>query len=304
LKKYNLKATCFLIPGCISENDHRVRPTLEDYWRGKASLGEIMTLGRGNSALATWAEIKIMHESGVIDFQSHTMYHSLVFTSHEIFDFINPGFNTHYYGNIHVPLYLEKGEEIISRDPVLGMPVYFAGPRMSAHRRFFDDEAIRNRCVEKVRREGAEAFFKKKNWRKILVELCSEYKKKKNLNERYETLEQRDNAVFEELLTSKKTIEEKLTGKKVTHLCYPWYEAANFAIRASKKAEFKANYFGQIKGRANNRPGDDLFRIVRVEEIFLERLPGAGRKSITDIFRKLYDLRRVPQLFWPSKDSE
>jgi len=303
LKKYNLKATCFLIPGCIPEDDHRVRPTLENYWEGKTTLKEVMALGRGSSALATWAEIKIMHESGVIDFQSHTMYHSLVFTSNEIFDFINPSYNTHYYGNIHVPLYLQEGEDVISRDPTLGMPVYFAKPRMSAHRRFFDDEGIRNRCIEMVSRKGADDFFKRRNWRKMLVELCSDYKKREGINERYETSEQRDDAVFQELLTSKKIIEEKLTGKKVTHLCYPWYEAANFAIRASKKAGFKANYFGQLKGRPNNRPGDDAFKIVRVEENFLQRLPGTGRKTIPDIFKKLYDLRSVPQLFWPSNDS-
>src|SRR4030065_909447 len=44
LKKYNLKATCFLIPGCIPQRNHRIRPTLEDYWRGEASIGEIITM--------------------------------------------------------------------------------------------------------------------------------------------------------------------------------------------------------------------------------------------------------------------
>jgi hypothetical protein len=140
LKKYNLKATCFLIPGCIPEDDHRIRPTLEDHWKGRASLQEVMVLGRGSSSLTTWAEIKAMHASEVIDFQSHTMHHSLVFTSDRIFDFMHPGYNTHFYGNIHVPLYSRDGHDVVSREAIMGMPIYLAKPRMMASSRFFDDD--------------------------------------------------------------------------------------------------------------------------------------------------------------------
>jgi len=296
LKKYGLKATCFLIPGCIPEHDLRVRPTLDDYWEGRATLEEIMSLGNEKSALATWPEIKIMHESGIIDFHSHTMYHSLVFISDKIFDFVHPGYNTHFYGNIHIPLYMENGKEVVTRDAIWGTPIYYAQPRMCAERRYFDDENIRKRCVEAVKDQGSEKFFKQKNWRKILNNIVSDSKKNERDHGRYETLEERDAALLDELINSKVMIEEKLTGREVTHLCYPWYKGEHFAINASKKAGYKVNYFGIIKGKSTNRPGNDPYKVVRVENLFLERLPGNGRKTLRDLFIKKYELKHVPEL--------
>ena len=120
-----------------------------------------------------------MHESGIIDFHSHTMYHSLVFISDKIFDFVHPGYNTHFYGNIHIPLYMENGREVVTRDAIWGTPIYYAQPRMCAKRRYFDDETIRKQCIEAVKDQGSEKFFKQKNWRKILKSIVSDYKKSK-----------------------------------------------------------------------------------------------------------------------------
>ena len=291
LKKYNLKATCFLIPGCIPQGNHRIRPTLEDYWRGEASIEEILTLGGGDPPLTTWEEIKVMHESGVIDFQSHTMYHSLVFTSNDVFDFVHPGYDSYFYGNIHVPLYTKSGKDVVTREAIEGMPIYFAKPRMSATRRYFDDEEIRNRGGDIVKNNGGEIFFTDKNWRRILRGEISVYRKGASVKERYEEPDERDRSIFEELSESKSMIEEKLPGKKVTHLCYPWYEAEDFAIRISREAGFETNFFGQVRGRPTNRPGDDPFRIVRVEGLFLQRLPGPKREGVREIMKKAFHLK-------------
>jgi hypothetical protein len=300
LKKHGLKATCFLIPGCIPEGDGRVRPNLEDYWNGEATLEEILRLDGEDPSLATWQEISIMHDSGVIDFQSHTMYHSLVFTSNQIFDFMHPGYNTHFYGNIHVPIYTIEGDDILTRDPILGMPIYSSTPRMSAYQRYFDDEELRNRCVETVAKEGFDQFFLQKNWRKKLYEVVSNFRKNMRVKERYETPEMRDRAVIEELSLSKKVIEERLPGKIVRHLCFPWYEAADFAVNASKKAGFTTAYYGYLKGRATNRPGDDPLKTVRLEDLFLLRLPGSNRKSISALFKQIIQFRSAPGIIFSS----
>jgi hypothetical protein len=292
LKKYGLKATCFILPGCIPDDAKKVRPTLEDCWHGTATLEEAMTLEKGPSALANWNEIKIMHESGIVDFQSHTMYHSLVFTSKDIFDFMNPGYDTYFFGNIHVPLYSKNGKDVLSRDPVMGMPIYYAKPRLQAERRYYDDEDIRSRCVEMVKREGKQNFFKNKRWRRILKKEVSDLRKTSTFKDRYETVDERDRSVYHELRTSKEIIESKLPGKRVEHLCFPWYQAADFAVEASKRAGFKVNYFGQIKRRPTNRPGDNIYRIVRVEDVFLKRLPGKGRENLGDVFTRLRSIRR------------
>ena len=299
LKKYGLRATCYLIPGCISESDNRVRPTLEDVWNGEASESEVMGISKNEHALATWEEIKIMHESGVIDFQSHTMNHALVPVSDEITDFVHPGYDPHFYGNIHIPLYTKNGQDVVSRKPLLGMPIYSAKPRMQAKARYFDDEDLRKHCVDEVDRRGGRAFFEGSNWKPVLSQVVNEYKETHTLNARYETPEERDQALLNELLISKKIIEEKLHGKEVTQLCYPWYDASDCAIAASRKAGYKVNFFGQRKGRISNKPGQDPFEIVRLEDIFLQRLPGKDRKSIRQTLMQMYKLRSLPAQMFP-----
>ena len=296
LRKYNLKATCFLIPGCIPEEDSRIRPNLDNFWKNESSMDEIMHLEENGSNLATWPEIKLMHNSGVIDFQSHTMYHSLVFASPKIFDFVNPAYKTHFYGNIRVPLYQICNRDVVDRTPLPGMPVYKSRPRMLTPRRFFDDEYLRNHCVEIVIKEGVEVFFAQSNWRRLLRRRVREFKNHHSLSERYEKRIERDRAVFRELYESKERIESQLSGKKVTHLCFPWYDALPFAVSAAEKAGFKACYFGSMKGKSTNRPGDSPFSITRVEEYFLERLPGKGRKSVLGLIKKVWQLRNIGRL--------
>jgi hypothetical protein len=299
LKKYGLHATCFLIPGCIPEANNEVRPTLDDVWLGTVQSSDVMGTRKNELPLASWEEIKIMHESGVIDFQSHTMNHAVVPVSDEITDFVHPGYDPHFYGNIHIPLYTQNGQDVISRKPSLGMPIYAAKPRMQAEARYFDDENLRKHCVDEVDKRGGRAFFEESNWRSILRRLVSAYKGSHKLCSRYEKPEERDLAIFEELLMSKKVIEEKLPGKEVTQLCYPWYDAGNFAIEASRKAGYKVNFFGQRKGRYTNIPGQDPFDVVRVEEIFLQRLPGKGRESVTQTLMQMYKLRSLPAQMFP-----
>lgn len=299
LKKYGLHATCYLIPGCISESDAQVRATLDNVWRGESSVREVMGIKKNELPLATWSEIKIMHDSGVIDFQSHTMNHSLVPVSDEIIDFVNPDYNPHFYGNIHVPMYTENGHDVISRKPLLGMPIYSSKPRMQAESRYYDDENLRAHCINEVVRLGGKGFFKDINWKAKLNKIVDNYKNSHEINDRYEKPEERDKAILDELTMSKHIIEEKLSGKKVSQLCYPWYGANSYAISASKKAGYEVNLFGQRSGRVSNIPGQDPFQIVRVEEIFLQRLPGKGRKSIFNTLKKLYDLRSLPSQMFP-----
>jgi hypothetical protein len=177
------------------------------------------------------------------------------------------------------------------------MPIYFAKPRMSATRRYFDDEGIRNRCIDIVKNNGAENFFAKRNWRRILCRAISKYRKSSSVEERYEKPDERNRVISKELRDSKSMIEEKLPGKKVSHLCYPWYEAEDFAIRISKEAGFETNFFGQLRGRPTNRPGDDPLRIVRVEGLFLQRLPGPNREDVREIMKKAFNLKEFYKPF-------
>ena len=299
LKKYGLHATCYLIPGCIPDTDSRVRPTLDDVWQGTATIAEIMGIHRDEPALATWQEIRIMHESGVIDFHSHTMNHALVPVSDQIDDFVHPGFDPYFYGNIHIPMYTINGNDVISRKPLLGMPIYQAMPRMQAEARYFDDEGLRTHCVEEVQRQGGRLFFDRRDWRSTMSEIVSRYRNQCNIKERYETPQERDATITEDLARSREIIEGRLPGKRVTQLCYPWYDANQHAINASRKTGYQVNLFGMRKGRYTNRPGQDPFGVVRSEEIYLQRLPGKSRNSIIQLFKHMYGLRALPAQLFP-----
>ena len=72
-------------------------------------------------------------------------------------------------------------------------------------------------------------------------------------------------------------------------------KAEGFAVEMAKQAGFEVTYFGYFNDRATNRPGDDPFRVVRVEDCFLQRLPGNGRKSLAALFRDQWNLRSLPR---------
>jgi peptidoglycan/xylan/chitin deacetylase (PgdA/CDA1 family) len=294
LRKYGLKAVCFLIPGCIPEDEGTPRMTLEDYWNGQASLQDVAPLGQGPGALMNWSEIKTLHETGIVDFQSHTLYHHLVPVSEKIFDFYHPTYNAHFYGNIHIPVYMENGQDVVTRDPVLGMPIYYSKPRMQAVRRYFEDEGLRACCVDLVRQEGEKAFFDRRFWRRELRAAVQVYRKEHGVRGHFETVEQRNQSILADLRQSREWIEARLPGKSVTHLCFPWYDAADFAVQLSAAAGFRCNYFGQLWGRTGNPPGSDPSRIVRVEGHFLQRLPGKGRLTIVETLGNIYGLKAAP----------
>lgn len=283
LKKYEFRAVSFIIPGLTGEVDFYY-PNLDDFWSGNATIDEIRRRKNNFEPLCTWREIRDMHESGTIDFQSHTMYHTLIFTSPFIEDFIHPSFDF-YPKNFNVPIFKNNGTENISREADLGMPVYENAPRFSGEKRFFDDVGLRKMCVEHVKNNGDKSFFKKTNWRKILMEIAVEYKKKYGESTYFETEEEQREVLYEDLLESKRRIEKELNGKTVNHLCYPWWVGSDLAIDLSRKAGYLTNFWGIVEERrTKNRVGDDPYRVSRLlGDEFIFRLPGKGRKPLLKI---------------------
>ena len=143
-----------------------------------------------------------MNASGLIDFQSHTLDHSLVFCGPTIVDFISP--LLHYgYRNCRIPVLRSHGTDCYGTVPPLGTPIYSAKPRMSAARRFFDDEAMRLACVEYVARVGAAEFFEDRSWHSDLAAFARTYRRSHVLEESYESTDQQVTAIRDSLTRSK-----------------------------------------------------------------------------------------------------
>lgn len=282
LKKYSFRAVSFIIPGCIHE-DTQTYPNLEDVWSGKVTLEEIMQRESGSNSLCNWQEIKIMHKSGIIDFQSHSMYHHLICVSPKLVDFIHPGYNFYFFANINAPVYRTNGKDNNLRNLRLGTPIYESEPRMSTKPRYLDNELVRQNCVEFVDNHGSKEFFHKSNWRKILKVEHKRLVSTLSQDLRFENQDKQAENIYTDLHYSKKMVDTKLPGKEVLHFCYPWYMGSYLSVKLSKKAGYLTNFWGIGKGRNIIKPGDDPYYLSRIDERYLLRLPGKGRKSLKEI---------------------
>ena len=278
LKKYKMRAVCFLIPGLINSNEG-----------GKITPNNNSEKPVPDSdTFCSWEEIKEMHESKIIDFQSHSMYHDLVFTSSHIEDFFSPGYDD-YPMNLNIPLFKENGADNILRNAKLGAPIYSNNSRFFGKNRYFDDESLRDACANYVLSNGGTEIFKRSNWRKDLFNIAQNHREKYSNSGYFESNEQLRENLFFEFHESKTVIEKKLEGKKVNHFCYPWWIGSAFASQISRDAGYLTNFWGIVPGRKTNKKGDDPFRIARlVTEDFIFRLPGKGRKSLLKVLQNKF----------------
>ncbi len=291
LKKYGFRAISFLIPGCVPE-EAPPAPDFGLYEHGQISRQALLERERGDFPLCSWQEIREMHDSGVIDFQAHTMYHHLIHVSPQLVDFLHPNYDFYFYANIHVPLYYHNGEPNYRRNEPLGTPVYRAEPRMSGRPQYFDNEKVREACVRFVQESGGVHFFEQPHWRRELVQFFRDQRKRHG-DGRFESRQEAYQAMLVDLRQCREKIEERLPGKRVQHFCFPWFIGSDAAVQAAQEAGYEALYWGLRRDVRANRPGSDPLRIVRIEDRYVYRLPGAGRKPLAELLKDKF-LQNLP----------
>ena len=280
LKKYGLQAIAFIVSGRILDSEVP-KPTLKDVWEGKAEASEV--LGReSNDPYLSWDEIRAMHRSGVIDFQSHTSWHHSVYVSGSLVEFANPSFHGSFLNGSFHPVVRRKGLDVLPERLDWGSPIYEWGPGVGSESRYLEDEDVTQALTDYVRENGGDRFFDRRNWRRSLRSIVSDFQRRNGEKARFQTAEERYADIREDLHKSRMAIEEKI-GKKVSHLCYPWYRGCEMAIRASKEAGYVSNFWGLVAGRSVNRVGDDPFHITRIIDDYLFLLPGKGRKNLSGV---------------------
>jgi peptidoglycan/xylan/chitin deacetylase (PgdA/CDA1 family) len=279
LRQYGLRAECFIVPGLIDALDGS--PDAEG--DGRDAHGPFPLAP--HEPLCTWAEIRSMHASGVIGFESHSLYHHRVAVSPEVEDFWNPAFDPG-PRNFNTPMYREGDRENVLRDLPLGTPIHQNAPRMSARRRYLDDVMLRETCVGLVARNGGMDFFGDKAWRVRLGKCVSDFRARYGDRGRFETGGELQRALLEDLAESKALIERNLPGKTVRHFCFPWWVGSERAVSLSMEAGYRANFWGVLPGRRTNRRGDDPYRVVRLlSEDYIFRLPGHHRRPLRSILK-------------------
>ncbi len=287
LRKYGMHAVVFLIPGLIEDREG-VGPSMEDVWAGRSTLEEVESRDKSEPPLATWNEIRVMEESGVLDFQAHTLSHNLVFTDTRVLGYVHPKL----VRSVH-PNRLTMWEERRSSyriQPPLGLPVYDAAPRMSDSVHVPDDPELRELCAGYVAENGGALFFDGDGWRDKLDRLVEDHRRKSTWRTRVESepesTEQRCDAIRRDLQETKEKIESEIPGKTVRHLAYPWGVGSEDAVRISRELGYASNHWGRVDGRVTNFQGGDPLLLARIGEDFVPLLRGRGRRTVWDVVRK------------------
>jgi hypothetical protein len=212
-----------------------------------------------------------MAASGLIDFQSHTLHHHKVPVGPRVLDFVGPD------GPPPYDLPLPSGTATDDRLRLLGTPIFEADSLMSGRPQFLPDPDLVEACRETAAKvSGGER-------ERALRNVVRQHRERHGAPGRLEGGETTAGRILEDLRTSRLAIEERLPGRQVRHLCYPYTIGSALSLQLSKEAGYASNFWGVLPGRRSNRRGDDPFRTVRLKNDFIHRLPGEGRRALGSI---------------------
>lgn len=252
LQKYRMKAVVFIIPN----------------WMGKAGM-------------LNWVQIREMHQSGLVDFQSHTLGHNRIFISPQVVDFVQPQQSA--YSRWNMPVVRVDGADVWGQTLATGTPIYENASRMSDLLRFFPPEEVSRQCEQYVLQNGGENFFKQKNWRRKLHEFHAQVYQQFQGEARYETKGEQEDQIRTQLLQARLKIEQEIPGKKVKHFAFPWNQDGRLSRGLLGDCGYDSAYGGMAKQLLKNgRPVDRTY-INRVSGDFIFALPGQGRLSMSAI---------------------
>jgi len=265
LEAYKMKAVAFVLPGEV-ETQAEVR----------AKEGLPMDVAQ----LCSWPQLQAMRD--VVDIQSHSLYHWLIFTKPVISSFFTPQIKSRWQ-KIDWPMPRIDGIDSPSREYRLGSPIYKTDSRLSDSPRVYENQSVVDACVSFVEKNGGEEFFKSKGWFKALTMAHQDAMVGHSLE--MESPEVRNDSIRDCIVRSKVILDQKL-NKDVKHFCFPFGIGSQHAEEIVLEAGYQAVYYG-VKANFNiqDRGGEGrVARITRIKDDYLYRLPGEGRKSLMKIF--------------------
>jgi len=247
LEHYGLTAIAFAIPARMSDGED------------------------GRSPLVTWPELIRLHASGVVDVQSHTDSHSMIFSASEPIDFIAPGYEKTLY--LNRPQISPRPALAFVTPDDLGAPLYPARSRMADAPRAIVPSDVRTRCTDLVCREGGPEFFRKQGWQRRLRAIADT-----NASSLLETPDEQRRSLEEELARSRAILNDRLKTQTVNHICLPWGVAGRLAETLLARTGYRSAFANRMRGIHAVRCGDDPFWLKRLPNRYIPLLPGRGRR--------------------------
>jgi len=274
LKKYKMKATLFVIPGIT--NNRKSLPSLDDIWQKKITAKEFFNIDKDDKEYCSWEELKIMHRSGLIDIESHTLLHNVVFVDNIITGFIDN------FTHDSVLTSYRKIDEIntpFEREKYFGLPIFEHEPLLKGNSNYIIDDKLINYCKS--------YYEKNKNnldWQKKLLQKIYDGYDVKRIDFKKKTKEEIKREIKTDLSLSAELIKKNISNNSGNHLCLPWTVGSEVAIEIAKEINYKSVFWGATKKRTN-KPNDNPYYNCRIKNDFVFRLPGKGRKSLLQIYK-------------------
>ena len=239
LKKYNLKATIFVIPEMVDPRNV-IRINLEDVWNKKAKEEDLEKTG-----YMSWNEMSLMEKSGLIDIQSHTSTHTKYFVSDKLVNFHHKGVDCLYpIGNIFPD---KKPYHIVNSDfealIPFGTPYFEEKSSVIARKVTINSEFV-NECVN-VFKEYDFSNYNFESAYKEVQEVYRNYQSKNRIVLNTESDEDFYNRMSYEIVESKKEIEKRL-NKKIEFLCWPHGDNSEEVHEIAIRNGYKATTAGKI----------------------------------------------------------
>ncbi|MCI0515550.1 polysaccharide deacetylase family protein [candidate division KSB1 bacterium] len=245
------------------------------------AIAFIFPRGVGQPAVINWEQAREMHQSGVIDFQSHSYSHAGIFTGPSVVDFFHPRFKVDRVWNL--PVLTVNGKEQFFQLPAPGTPIFEYASRLSDQRRYFPPAALSDACQQLVQKCGGNQFFQQKNWAYQLKSHFEKIKTEGSDPGRFETEAEQYQHIQAEFVQSKQEIEAQLPRKIVRYLAFPWNQAGKVSRALLPQCGYRGAFGGLVSTAQAEKDGIDLFYLNRVSGDYILALPGRGRKSLASI---------------------
>ena len=190
-----------------------------------------------------------MYDSGLIDIESHSLFHGEVFSGADLVDFVGPDTPLAAYETPVTP-YLDRSHagKPLERNKLLGLPLFPATPLLRGETAFRPTEELTEFCRSRYTELSAQNG--ESDWKSQLRAAVAARFPDGGLTRasRDETVEN----MLADLKLATAMIREQLDDRAGAHLCFPYSQGSELAVELAKKLGLRSCFWGVVPGQRAN----------------------------------------------------
>ena len=286
LRKYGHKGVIFPVADVVTATSELqgelLRPTLDDVWNGRVSEQELppvdtpirkhcLGYDMRQDFFISWAEARVMEQSGVISLGGHSLRHEAVYVSSAYTNYFQPGSVTAPFNHA-------------VRDVCWGMPMFERAAELTSRAFVPSSEMISAiRALVPQDDKGAAAFFSNPQNVAVLEKLVASFGSDMG---KYENEEEKYNRIFG-IMRANQDILTRNLGHSVKSFCWPWGIKDPVSIKAGQEAGFTVFYNVRPGPNSAGNPASvNRFNAKLKAEKVLNRVRIYSRPWLGEIYRR------------------